>query len=325
MPVGLIADLAVGADRAGSQAWSRKSQMIHGLSVGAPPDIINNRGQDWGLGAFSPHAMQARGFEAYIEMLRAVFAHCGGVRIDHVLGLARLWMVPDGASSAEGGYLRYPMEDLLRLIALESHRHRAIVIGEDLGTVPAGFDTRIASAGLLGIRVLYFETDGGHFRPPSAWSNQAIATTTTHDLPTVAGWWTGRDLAWRERLDLLAVGETLEAAQAHRADERNAMWQAFHHAGVTNAWLPGHATAADAEAVVDAALGYVALTPAPLALIPIEDALGLVEQPNLPGTVETHPNWRRRLPAVADELFARPEVQRRFARLNQTRTPLKFS
>ena len=317
MPIGLIADLAIGADRGGSQSWSRRDEMIAGLSVGAPPDIINARGQDWGLGAFSPHAMRAQGFRAYIEMLRAVFAYCGGVRIDHVLGLARLWLVPDGASSADGAYLRYPMDDLMRLIALESHRHRAIVIGEDLGTVPAGFDTRLAEAGVLGIRVLYFETGHDGFKPPWNWSDQAIATTTTHDLPTVAGWWIGRDIDWRERFDLLPL--TQSAAQAHeeRAQERSRLWQALVRDGVAS----GEQPAPDApHAVIDGALAYVAATPAPLTVLPIEDLLGLVEQPNLPGTVDSHPNWRRRLPCETAHVFDSDAVRNRLALLNRSRS-----
>jgi 4-alpha-glucanotransferase len=314
MSIGLIADLAIGADRGGSQAWSRHAEMINGLSVGAPPDIMNTRGQDWGLGAFSPHAMHEHGFQAYIEMLRAVFAHCGGVRIDHVLGLARLWLVPDGATSAEGAYLRYPMEDMLRLIALESHRHRAIVIGEDLGTVPAGFDTRLAEAGLLGIRVLYFETGYDGYKPPRSWSREAIATTTTHDLPTVAGWWSGIDIEWRARLDLLAIGESSEQAHAQRHHERGQLWQAFRREGICSGEMPPPHAAAT---VVDAALAYVAATPAPLVMIPIEDLLGLIEQPNLPGTVDTHPNWRRRLPSASDALFDAAEMRQRLASLHQ--------
>ncbi|MES2832922.1 MAG: 4-alpha-glucanotransferase [Pseudomonadota bacterium] len=320
MPIGLIADLAIGADRGGSQAWSRQTQMINGLSVGAPPDIINTRGQDWGLGAFSPHAMKAQGFTAYIEMLRAVFAHCGGVRIDHVLGLARLWLVPDGRPSSEGAYLQYPLEDLLRLIALESHRHRAIVIGEDLGTVPAGFDTRLASAALLGIRVLYFERDHNGFKKPSWWSNQAMATTTTHDLPTVAGWWAGHDLDWRAKLELLAPNQSLEQAHAERAQEREQLWHAFTRDGATTAPMP---TPTDTAEVVDAAIAYVGDTPAPLVILPIEDALGLDQQPNLPGTVDTHPNWRRRLPQPVAMLFDDPRTRQRLALLSGTRNPPK--
>jgi 4-alpha-glucanotransferase len=316
MPVGLIADLAVGADSAGSQAWSRQQEIINGLSVGAPPDVLNTRGQAWGLGAFSPHAMRAQGFHAYIEMLRATFAYAGGVRIDHVLGLGRLWLVPDGASPQQGAYLRYPMQDLTRLIALESWRHRSIVIGEDLGTVPQGFDAQLADAGLLGIRVLLFQQHDGRFLPPRAWSQHAIATSTTHDLPTIAGWWQGRDIDWRVQLDLLEVGQTEQQARDIRERERHALWRAMTNAGCAEGEMPP--ARADC-APLDAAARFIGATPAPLAMLPIEDALGLVEQPNLPGTVDTHPNWRRRLPASVLQLLDDPATARRLAILKRAR------
>lgn len=316
MSIGLITDLAVGADNGGSQAWSRQNEIITGLSVGAPPDKINPRGQAWGLGAFSPHAMKAQGFRAYIEMLRAAFAHAGGVRIDHVLGLSRLWLVPDGASPEQGAYLHYPRDDLLRLIALESWRHRAIVIGEDLGTVPAGFDRVLADAGLLGIRVLLFQRDGSRFLQPHEWSGDAIATTTTHDLPTVAGWWKERDLDWRSQLDLLETGQTEADARRERAFERSALWQALQQGGFVEA----HALAPDAQhAPLGPALKWTAATPAPLVMLPIEDVLGLDEQPNLPGTIDVHPNWRRRLPATVDEVLEQPDVHARLALVRQAR------
>lgn len=317
MPIGLISDLAVGADNGGSQAWSRQQEILNGLSVGAPPDMMNPRGQSWGLGAFSPHAMKARGFHAYIEMLRAAFAHAGGVRIDHVLGLSRLWLVPDGASSEHGAYLRYPMEDLLRLIALESWRNRSIVIGEDLGTVPPGFDTLIAQAGLLGIRVLLFQRDAARFLPPAEWPDTTIATTTTHDLPTMAGWWQGRDLDWRTKLDLLETGQTEAEARDMRDRDRATLWRALTDAGCAHGEMP--APSADV-APLDAETAFIAATPAPLAMLPIEDALGLVEQPNLPGTIDQHPNWRRRLPQPVESLLTGTEVSKRLALLNRSRS-----
>jgi 4-alpha-glucanotransferase len=316
MPVGLIADLAVGADSAGSQAWSRQQEIINGLSVGAPPDVLNTRGQAWGLGAFSPHAMRAQGFRAYIEMLQATFAYAGGVRIDHVLGLGRLWLVPDGASPQQGAYLRYPMQDLMRLIALESWRHRSIVIGEDLGTVPQGFDEQLAQAGLLGIRVLLFQQHDGRFLAPREWSSHAIATTTTHDLPTLVGWWQGRDIDWRVQLDLLEVGQTEQQARDSRERERHALWRALTEAGCAEGEMP---PARAESAPLDAAAAFLGATSAPLAMLPIEDALGVLEQPNLPGTVDTHPNWRRRLPDTVEHILDQPAVAHRLALLKRAR------
>jgi 4-alpha-glucanotransferase len=307
MAVGLIADLAVGCDSAGSHAWSYRDDMLQGVSVGAPPDLFNQAGQAWGLTTFSPRAMRTQGFSAFIDMLRAAFAHAGGIRIDHILGLRRLWLVPEGESARNGAYLRYPLEDLLRLIALESWRHRSIVIGEDLGTVPPGFRERLDEHGIAGIRVLWFEgaQDGDGFKPPYEWDRNAVGTTTTHDLPTVAGWWRGSDITWRNK-----IGQTMaradgrdpeEAAQEERAKDRAKLWHAFQQAGVAASGV----TAPPAEsAPVDEALAFVAATPGPLVTFPLEDLLALVDQPNLPGSIDEHPNWRRRLSLPVDELFA---------------------
>jgi len=306
MAVGLIADLAVGCDSAGSHAWSYRDDMLQGVSVGAPPDLFNQAGQSWGLTTFSPRAMRTQGFSAFIDMLRAAFAHAGGIRIDHILGLRRLWLVPEGESASNGAYLRYPLEDLLRLIALESWRHRAIVIGEDLGTVPPGFRERLDEHGIAGIRVLWFERgeDGTGFKPPQAWDRNAVGTTTTHDLPTVAGWWAGSDITWRNR-----IGQTMarpdgrdpeEAAQEERASDRAELWQAFQQAGVAPPDVEAPPTD---NPPVDEALAFVAATPGPLVTFPLEDLLAQSDQPNLPGSIDEHPNWRRRMNLPIDEMF----------------------
>ncbi|MGQ4879729.1 4-alpha-glucanotransferase [Billgrantia sp. LNSP4103-1] len=320
MPVGLIADLAVGADAAGSQAWSRQAEMLEGLSIGAPPDTFNVLGQDWGLAPFSPQGLVRSGFASFIDMLRASFAHAGGLRIDHVLGLLRLWLVPHGAPPQEGGYVRYPLDDMLRLVALESWRHRAIVIGEDLGTVAPGFRERLARCGILGMRVLWFERDDeGDFLAPERWSREAIATSSTHDLPTLAGWWAGRDIEWRSRLGL--YGESHDGS-SERAERRTDRARLARSLGLLDARAPATALdAADlaASQVLDASVRRLGLTPAPLALLPVEDALGLEEQANLPGTLAEHPNWRRRLPDDAERLLASPEVKSRLAALAEAR------
>jgi 4-alpha-glucanotransferase len=303
MRIGLISDLAIGMDRAGSHAWARRSDLLLGLSIGAPPDAFNPRGQDWGLTGFSPRALVARGFEPFLATLRAALAHAGGVRIDHIMGLMRLWLVPRGAPASEGAYLAYPLEDLLRLLALESHRHGAVVIGEDLGTVPPGFRARLRRAGIAGMDVMWFERTRLTYRKPTRWRRDAVATTTTHDLPTVAGWWSGEDIRTRRALGLGAAGE-----EAERRQDRGRLWRAFTAAGTAQGAPPPVDRPA---AAVDAALGYVAQSPSPLMLAPLEDLLGLEAQPNLPGTIDEHPNWRRRLVPAAKDLFDVPEVEAR--------------
>ncbi|HEX2603176.1 MAG TPA: 4-alpha-glucanotransferase [Oxalicibacterium sp.] len=318
MRIGLITDLAVGAESAGSQAWSRQHQMLNGLSVGAPPDILGPQGQNWGLAAFSPRALRQYGFQAYIEMLRAAFRYAGGVRIDHILGLTRLWLVPDGSDGRHGVYLRYPFEDLMRLIALESHRYKAIVIGEDLGTVPAGFSERLGDAGLMGIRVLWFEQDNGRFRPAGDWSSHAIATTDTHDLPTVVGWWHSRDIRWRSDLDLLAPGANVDDEYAGRGREREALARALNDMPERNQ-AAAQVDANNEQAPVGSILQFIGSTPAPLVIVPLEDVLALEEQPNLPNTIDQHPNWRRRLPLPVDTMLDSEIVRERLAVLNEAR------
>ena len=323
MAIGLIGDLAVGCDGAGSHAWSYRDDMLQGVSVGAPPDLFNQAGQAWGLTTFSPRAMSQQGYAAFIDMLRAAFAHSGGLRIDHVLGLKRLWLVPEGARAADGAYLAYPFADLLRLIALESWRHRAVVVGEDLGTVPAGFRERLAHHGMLGMRVLWFErdADGSGFAAPAQWDEGALATTTTHDLPTIAGWWQGHDIDWRHRIGQTAVRadgrDAVALAKAERAADRDALWRALQDAGIA----PRAVEAPPPEQPpVDEALAYVCATPAPLVVCPLEDLMGLTEQPNLPGSIDEHPNWRRRLAVSIDALFANDAFNDRLRAIAHTRS-----
>ncbi len=317
MAIGLVTDLAVGTDGGGSQAWSHQGELLHGLSVGAPPDALNRLGQDWGLTTFSPRGLRQSGFAGFIGMLRAALVHAGGVRIDHVLGLKRLWLVPHGASPTEGAYVRYPLQDLLRLLALESHLHAAVLIGEDLGTVPADMRHRMSEAGVMGIRVLWFEraADRG-FISPRHWSDGAIATTSTHDVATVAGWWSGADIEWRRRTGL---NDPDADEQAERNDDRGRLWRAMCASGA--AGDENHPPAPeDVTPVAVAAAGHVSRAPAPLVIVPVEDLLALREQPNLPGPTDAeHPNWRRRLPENADTMFDGEVPQACFSAITSAR------
>lgn len=311
MRIGLVGDLAVGMDPAGSHAWSRQRDILLGLAIGAPPDLFNPRGQNWGLTGFSPRALEDGGFTPFIATLRAVLRHAGGLRIDHAMGLSRLWLVPEGADPAEGAYLAYPLTDLLRLLALELARHNAVVVGEDLGTVPEGFRETVNQSGVHGMRVLWFEReDDGAFKPADAWEPTAVAMTTTHDLPTVAGWWHGTDIAARAECERLGPDVTAADELARRERDRDALWQRFVADGVAE----GAAPPPDApQPVVDAAVAFVTRTRSPLALLPVEDLLGQEEQPNLPGTVDQHPNWRRRLPGPVSALLQEEAPARRVA------------
>jgi 4-alpha-glucanotransferase len=305
MRIGLIADLAVGMDGAGSHAWSSPRDVLTGVSVGAPPDLLEPEGQNWGITALSPTGLIAAGFDGYLSTLRVAMRNAGGVRIDHAMGLRRLWVVPNGAKASEGTYLTYPFEDLLRLTALESWRHKAIVIGEDLGTVPPGFREPTTAAGILGMRVLWFERNRrNRFRASTSWGRDAVAMSTTHDLPTIAGWWKGRDIDWR----LKVGGDEQRAARdrLEREADRAALWSVLRRSGCAKGQGP---QADDPAPVVDGALKMIGGAQCRLAIVPLEDALGLEEQPNLPGTIDEHPNWRRRLPPT-DALSAEDGARR---------------
>ncbi len=322
MPIGLVADLAIGSDPNGSHVWSRQRETLAGVSIGAPPDPLAMQGQAWGLATLSPTAMRATGYGAFIELLRASMAHAGGVRLDHVLGLMRLWLVPDGASPLDGAYLAYPWQDLLRLIALESWRHRCMVIGEDLGTVPEGFRDTLAAHGVLGMSVLWFERDAHGFVPLSRWRRDSIAMTTTHDLPTAAGWWLGRDIDVRREIGLEESHEETERQHRERDHERNALWRALHvgERDAHNAPVPPRPENGSTDEFLEAAIVHVARSPAALAVVPLEDILGLTDAPNVPGTSDEHPNWRRRLPADLDTVLDSRPAQARLHALDQARS-----
>jgi 4-alpha-glucanotransferase len=321
MRIGLISDLAIGTRGAGSHAWSRQRDILVGASVGAPPDYYNANGQNWGLTAFSPQALVAKGFAPFLATLRAVLRHAGGVRIDHVMGLMRLWLIPEGASPTQGAYVSYPVEDLFRLTALESLRHRAIIIGEDLGTLPHGFRERLAREGIAGMQVMRFERDEhGFFRPPWDWRRNAVAMTVTHDLAPTAGWWSGHDIDMRTSLapssPAFSDARALEGERRARASDRHFLWGALCHAGAASGEEPAPQAP---QPVVDAATRFTAATPCGLALLPLEDALGTIEQPNLPGTIDEHPNWRRRFPGEAGVLLDSPAAASRLETMRRRR------
>jgi 4-alpha-glucanotransferase len=314
MRIGLVADLAVGADAAGSQAWSRQDELLSALTVGAPPDILNRAGQGWGISAFSPEGLQRSGFRAFIEMLRANFAHAGGLRIDHILGLQRLWVIPQGESPPNGAYLHYPLDDMLRLLSLESHRHQAIVLGEDLGTVPDGLREKLAARQILGMRVLLFEQHHtGHFKSLMEWPDNALATSSTHDLSPLNGWWRANDIDWNNRLNLIdahAERQWRESREHERCGLRHLLEQdPVNFKGEDD----------ESDQLIDASVRFLGHTRAPLVLLPLEDALGALEAPNLPGTTDSHPNWRRRFRAPAQDLLDDTDAARRLELLATAR------
>ena len=293
MPLGLFLDVAVGVDPNGVDAWSEQSAMLAGGSIGAPPDLLNSAGQNWNLVAFNPRALERQGFEPFRRMLDAVMRYAGAIRLDHVLGLNRLYLIPDGAS--RGGYVRSPLEAMLAVVAQESTRHRCIVIGEDLGTVPENLRETLADWGVWSYRVMLFERrEDGSFRPPDDYAENALVTFSTHDLPTFAGWSTGHDLRKKR-----AIGIDPGESDADRAAAQGALRAAL-------AWRRGkQRSRLDFLAVA----GYLAATPSRILLISVEDAIGVLDEANVPGTIDEHPNWRRRLPVALEELQRHPRMR----------------
>ena len=286
MSIGLYLDTAVGVDGGGADAWMDRDVVLRGLSVGAPPDQFNPAGQDWGITAYNPHGLVARRFEPFRQMLRAAMRHAGAIRIDHVLGLMRLYVVPHGFGSAKGAYLRLPFADMLAVVAEESRRWNCITIGEDLGTVPEGFRDRLAAWGVWSYLVVMFERNGdGSFRRPEEYPERAIATFNTHDLATFTGWMTSHDLRIKHAINV-DPGET--------EDDR-------HNSRVTLYSALAEATGSQRIGFEDVA-AFLGATPTRLVSIAIEDVLGMEDQVNVPGTVTEHPNWRQRWPVLLEEL-----------------------
>ncbi len=304
MSIGLIGDLAVGVTPGGSDCWAMPDAMLRGLTIGAPPDPLGPLGQNWSITGFSPEGLRATGYAPWIAMIRAAMRSCGGLRIDHAFGLARLWVIPDGGTSADGAYLSFPFEDLVRLATLEAHRANCLVIAEDLGTAPPGFTHAISDRHMLGMRVLWFERAEDHgYIGARDYPANAVAMTGTHDTQTVAGWWSGRDLDWADQLGRLPDDVSRQQAEDIRAWDRGLLWST-----IGDGDRPADD---DPSPVVDAAIAHVAATPATLCIVPVEDLTGEREQPNLPGTTTEHPNWRRRLSAPMESLLQEARVRQR--------------
>jgi 4-alpha-glucanotransferase len=298
--LGLYRDLALGADPGGADAWVLGDGLATGLGVGAPPDPVNAKGQNWGFPPFHPGQLRAAAYAPFVDLIRANMRHAGALRIDHVLGLMRLFCVPQGMEGGDGVYLSMPFEALLAVLALESHRNRCLVIGEDLGTVPDGFRDRMTEAGILSYRLFYFEREeGGALTPPEAYPRLAMVAASTHDLPTLNGFWDGRDLAWKHRLQLWPNDAARDGEGWGRHMDRPRITEALARRGLALTPTEGYAPPPE---LVPAVTQWLAQTPSILALTQIEDILGMVEQANLPGTVDEHPNWRRRTPLPVEVL-----------------------
>jgi 4-alpha-glucanotransferase len=278
LDIGVLHDLAVGVDGAGADAWLLGDALARGVTIGAPPDLLATKGQDWGLPPWRPDKLRAQAYQPFRQMVRAVLRHAGGIRIDHVMGLSRLWWVPEGLGAAYGTYVSYDREALLGILALEAERVGAVVVGEDLGTVEPEVRESLDRNGVLGSAVLWFESQDGWFLPPSEWRRDALATLTTHDLPTAAGWLIGQGVELRASRDQL--NRPVEEERAAAAAERQMLLAMLRQEGLL-----------DDDLVLSLHRALVA-SPCRIVLASLADALGDLRQPNLPGTIDEYPNWR---------------------------------
>lgn len=295
LPLGLYLDFAVGIHPDGFDIWDDPDTFLTEASVGAPPDLLNRAGQDWGLACFNPRVLQERSYVPFREALRASMRFAGALRFDHVLGLNRLYLIPRGRDARNGAYLRFPVNELLAVMACESVERRCLVIGEDLGTVPEGLRDLLEHWGIWTYLILLFaRTEDSGIQPPAEFPPRALAAFNTHDLPTFEGWWAERDLE-----EMRAAGLTLGESAADREQARQALGQALASAGIAAGEKPDFAAVAK----------LMAPSPSGVLAIAAEDVVGSANQPNMPGTWKEYPNWRWRLPVTLEALRQHPGLQ----------------
>jgi 4-alpha-glucanotransferase len=303
MRIGIYLDLAVGVTPEGSAAWSDKDLYATGARVGAPPDMFNHLGQDWGLTPMRPTALSTRGLEPAKQEISAAMKTAGAVRLDHAMGLVRLYWLPSGSDARSGGYVRYPMDALLNVLGRSSEANRCLVIGEDLGTVPPGFREKMQAHHILSYRVLYFERTGdGLFIPPQSYPKEALACVATHDLPPLRGWWCGSDIEARAYCRVYECDVDADQARAQRAIDRQKLLESLAAEQLLDGCLSDYQGQSIPDDVFTAVHRYLARSPAWLFGVQLEDIAGSVEMVNLPGTDRQYANWRRKIPLTLEEL-----------------------
>jgi 4-alpha-glucanotransferase len=302
MRIGLYQDLAIGTSPAGADAWAFQDLFIRDVNIGAPPDPYSASGQNWGLPPIDPRALRRTGYRYFIDLVRGAFRHAGALRIDHVMGLFRLFWIPNGKSGQDGAYVRYPANDLLGIIALESARHRALVVGEDLGTVPRDVPPALEKWGILSSKVFLFERDKrGGFKAGSRYPELALATANTHDLPSIAGFWSGRDIEVRRSVDLIPNDEEADRARSERDGERGAVLDRLARDHILPKPVAPH-SGPDLRAAVHA---FLCRTPSALVGLSLDDLAGETEPVNVPGVgPEKYPSWTRKMRLPVETIMA---------------------
>ncbi len=304
MAAGLYGDLAIGAVEGGSDVWMYQDVVAEQVHVGAPPDDFNGNGQDWGFPPMIPDKLKESGYDLFIQTIRKNMEHMGALRIDHAAGLFRLFWIPRGRPPADGGYVRCDSEDLLRIIALESVRNRTLVIGEDLGTITDEMRHGLQRFNILSYRLFYFERNypDPSFLAPEHYPAMALAAVTTHDLPTLSGFWAGRDLDRKKQLGIIRDEEQYEKQKGERDRDRHLILEALRTRGLLPAG-DGNGQAMTPE-LCRAIYRYLAASPAKLVLVSMDDVIGTLDQQNMPGTVSEYPNWRQKYPLRLEEIVA---------------------
>jgi len=321
MPIGIYRDLAVGVAEGGSETWSDPALYCLKATIGAPPDILGPQGQNWGLPPIDPHVMKERAYQPFIDLLRANMSQCGALRIDHVMGLLRLWWIPAHEHAGKGAYVRYPLEDLLGVLALESQRHQCMVIGEDLGIVPKEIVASLRDSGVYSYKVLYFEQEkSGVYRAPDHYVTQAMATVTTHDLPTLRGYWEGGDLTLGESLGIYPDATVLATLRAEREVSKQGLLDALHRHHCVPKSVGLHAQKMSMTPALNRGLQrYLADSASALLGLQPEDWLDMDAPVNIPGTNTEYPNWQRKLTRSLEEMFSDAWINRLIKDLDRRR------
>ncbi|HEY5714816.1 MAG TPA: 4-alpha-glucanotransferase [Psychromonas sp.] len=323
MTLGIYRDLAVGAALSSSDIWANRSLYCEHISVGAPPDVLGPQGQSWGLPPISPAQLQKTAYQPFIDLLRSNMRHCGALRIDHVLGLLRLWWVPDNATAVKGAYIYYPVHDMLNLLALESVRNQCLVIGEDLGTIPEGIDVLLEDAGVYSYKVFFYEraADGG-FIAPQHYAKQAMATLCTHDMPTIKGYWDCEDLHLGRKLGLYPDLKIFHRLLADRLVCKQQILDSLHGLGSLPSDFSRDAKHVEMNKTLNFALQiHLAKGSSALLSLQLEDFLEMDKPVNVPGTSDEYRNWQRKLSKNIDQIFTDQDIKTLLGNLTLARNP----
>jgi 4-alpha-glucanotransferase len=318
MPIGLYGDYAVGANPSGSETWADQESFCLEAEIGAPPDPLALKGQGWGLPPQDPHQMLAQRLQGFATLIRRNMRYYGALRLDHVMSLFRLWWVAAGSSPTEGAYVHYPLQQLLTVLALESARSACLVVGEDLGVVPDDMRRAMPECGLYHYKVLLFEQLDGRFRRPDEYVRHALATVTTHDMPTLRSYWEGRDIELRRRLNLYPSAEVESDVIRERQHDRELLLAALQGQGLKPAQPATPFDAFTAE-LAHALHLYLARSATTLVALQIEDLLGEILPVNVPGTDREYPNWQRKVSADIEDMAVRADLAAQFDEIRLAR------